>query len=164
MHSFLLLFVCYIWTGTFYSSIGSGILRFARSNLGITCFVEFSNQRNKGVQGSKHRSVISMLNKIFGKHVTVFKDLIDTTEKFIKLFLLPWIRTMQLCVGLLHDLLLFFAFLLVYLLVCLFIYLCCLFIYFVYLVPGSVTWNSFSLFALIYVAMGWYFVLSFTKI
>ena len=89
MHSFLLLFACYIWTATFYSSIGSGILRFARSNLGIISFVGVSNRRNKGVQGSKHRSVISMLNKIFGKHVTIFKDLIDTTEKFIKLFLLP---------------------------------------------------------------------------
>ena len=138
MHSFLLLFVCYIWTGTFYSSIGSGILRFARSNLGITCFVEVSNRRNKGVQGSKHGSVISMLNKIFGKHVTVFKDLIDTTEKFIKLFLLPRIRTMQLCVGLLHDLLLLlFAFLLVYLLVCLFIYL---FVLLIYLFCLSCSW------------------------
>ena len=36
-------------TATFYSSIGSGILMFSRSNLGIISFVGVFNQRNKGV-------------------------------------------------------------------------------------------------------------------
>ena len=98
------MFVWYIWTVTFYSSIGSGILTFFRSNLVIISFVGVFNQRNK--------------------EVNIFKDLIDTTAKFIKLFSLSWIRTMQLCLGLLHGLLLLFIFrFFTCLFTCLFVYL-----------------------------------------
>ena len=43
-------------------------------------------------QGSIHRSVISMLNKILDNHFTISNNYADTAVNFIKLFLFPWIR------------------------------------------------------------------------
>ena len=71
-------------------------------------------------QGSKHRSIASMLNKIFGKYFTVFNVFADTAANFIKNFSLPQIRTIHIHVSLLHSLFLLLAFF-ACLLVCLFI-------------------------------------------
>ena len=58
------------------------------------------------------------MNKIFSKHITVFKVFADTVpNKFIKLFSLPWIRTMHIRVCLLYSLFQLFNY---FLIVCLF--------------------------------------------
>ena len=84
-------------------------------------------------KGSKHRSVISILNKIFGKLVAIFKVLVDAAAKLFKLFhsleLELHINTFACCI--VASAVSFFACLFVYLLVfclfaCLFV---CLFVY-----------------------------------
>ena len=77
-------------------------------------------------EGSKH----VMLNKIFGKHFTVFNVFAHTTANFIKLFPLPSIRTIHIHTCLLHSLFLLFVVFCLFLclfaclFVCLFLCLC----------------------------------------
>ena len=60
-----------------YISIDSEILRFARTNFDSKTFITLANQLLKIIQekGSKHRSIIAMLKKIFSKHSNVFNIL-----------------------------------------------------------------------------------------
>ena len=83
----------------------------------INIVVTLFNQNPKKV--NKHRSIISLLKKIFDKHFTVFNVFADTAANFIKNFSLPRIRTIHIHVCLLHSL-----FLLLVLFVCLFVYSC----------------------------------------
>ena len=78
-------------------------------------------------QRSKHRSIISMLNKIFGNHFTAFDILADAATNYIKFFSLPWINAINIHVCLLHSLFLsFFSFFfLAFLFVYLFLWLSC---------------------------------------
>ena len=55
-------------------------------------------------QGSKHRSVISMFKKLFGKHVNVFNVFADTVYNFIKLFSLHWAGPVYTSFCLFYDL------------------------------------------------------------
>ena len=76
-HFLFLLYVSLIWTAAFhqinYTSTGSEIVRFARATSDIINFVTLFNHLLRMLkQGSKYRSIISMMNKIFGKHFTVF--------------------------------------------------------------------------------------------
>lgn len=72
-----------ISSNVYYASIGSEVLRFAKNT-----FVTLSNSLlwRMQKQQRKHRSRISMLNKIFDKYLTVFKVFADTAANFIKLF------------------------------------------------------------------------------
>ena len=74
------------------TSMGSEILKFPITTSDINTFVTLSLRFIKRIQKqrSKHRSILSMLNKIFGKPTlfNVFGDT-DTAANFIKLFLLP---------------------------------------------------------------------------
>ena len=55
------------------ASICSQILRFARTSSNINTFVTLPNCFKENTkQGSKHRSIIYMLNKILDKNFTVF--------------------------------------------------------------------------------------------
>ena len=56
----------------YYSGIGSKILSFVRTTSYINSFVTISSFLLKGMQkqGSKYRFIISVLNKVFGKHYT----------------------------------------------------------------------------------------------
>ena len=125
----------------------------------INTFVTFSNRLLKRLQkeGNKHRSTI--LNKIFVKHLTDFNIFADTATNFIKQFLLPWIRTINTLVCLLHSLFLwvFFAFLFVCLPVCLFVclFICVVSSYYCF----YVIYLCFYVFVHDHVPMGWYFVL-----
>ena len=118
----------------YYASIDSKMLRFARSTLDINTFVTLSNHilTRMQKQGSKHRSIIFKLNKIFGKHFTVFNIFADTAANFIKLFSLHWIRNIHIEICL-HSLFLFVFYLFVCLnIVCLLICFClfvCLFVW-----------------------------------
>ena len=58
----------------YYTSIGSKIPRFDRTASDSNTFIRLSNQLLKRMQkqGSKHRSIIFMLNKRIGKHYNVF--------------------------------------------------------------------------------------------
>ena len=96
----------------YYASIDS-----SRTTSDINTFITLSNCLLKRIQkqGSKHKSITSILNKIFGKHFTVFNVSADTAANFIKLFSLPRIRTMHIHVCLLQSLFLLFV---VCLLVC----------------------------------------------
>ena len=103
------------------ASMGSEILKFPVTTSDINTFVTLSLRFIKRIQKqrSKHRSILSMLNKIFGKPTlfNVFGDT-DTAANFIKLFLLPWIKTIHVHVCLLHSLFVLFIF------ICLFLCLC----------------------------------------
>ena len=70
----------------YYASIGSEVSKFARTTSNINNFVTLSNRLLKKMQkeGSKHRSTISMLHKIFGKRFTVFNIFEYTAVNFIK--------------------------------------------------------------------------------
>lgn len=59
----------------YYASIGSEILRFARTIFEKSIFIKLSNYLLKGKQKqeSKERSIISMLNEIIEKRFTVSK-------------------------------------------------------------------------------------------
>ena len=114
----------------YYASISSKIFRFARTTLNINTSVTPSNHilTRMQKQGSKHRSIIFMLKKIFGKHFTVLNAFADAAANFIKLFSLHWIRDIhiQTCLCDSLFLLLFFCLFLCLngLLVCLFDGLC----------------------------------------
>ena len=94
------------------ASIGSEILKFARTISDMNTFVTLSNRLLKMMQKqeSKYRSITSMLNKVFGKHFTVFNVFTDITANFIKPFSLPWIKTIYIHVCLLQNLFLLFVF------------------------------------------------------
>ena len=97
------------------------------------------------------RSLICMLNKIFGKHWTVFDVFADTAAKFIKFVSLPWVRTIQIHFPLLSRLLLLLV-LFAYLCVCLLVWLSCYYWFWVICL-------CFYVFEFIHVPMGWHFVL-----
>ena len=109
-----------------YASIGFKVLRFARNSSDINTFVTLSNCLWKRMQkqGSKHRSIIYMLSKIFGKNFTVFNIFADRAAKFIQPFSLPWIRTIHIHVCLLHNRFVLFVYLLVCEVVILLLLLC----------------------------------------
>ena len=120
----------------------------------INTFVTFSNRLLKRLQkeGNKHRSTI--LNKIFVKHLIDFNIFADTATNFIKQFLLPWIRTINTLVCLLHSLFLwvFFAFLFVCLPVCLFV---CLFVWYLVIIASvSSIFVSTYLFMIMFLWVG----------
>ena len=104
----------------YYQSIGSEILRFGRTTLEINTFVTLSICLLKRMQKQrrKHRSMVSMLNKIFSQHFTVFKVLVDKKANVIKVFSLPWIKIIHIYICSLHSLFLLF---------CLFGFFSCLF-------------------------------------
>ena len=79
-----------ISSNIYYASTGSEVLRLARTSSGSNAFVAFDNQLLETVQkqGSKHKSIVSMLKKIFVKHFNVFDTFADTPDNFIKHFLL----------------------------------------------------------------------------
>ena len=94
MHSLYLLFVWHIWTGTFSQIFNMDMkaLKFQvcqnyvrykyPCNTFKLCFKE-----NAETRGSKHRSMISILNKIFDNHLTVFKVFADTAANFTYFFI-----------------------------------------------------------------------------
>ena len=104
----------------YYASIGFKVLRFDRNSSDINTFLTLSNCLWKRMQkqGSKHRSIIYMLSKIFGKNFTVFNVFADRAANFIQSFSLPWIRTIHIHVCLLHNRFVLFVYLIVCLLVC----------------------------------------------
>ena len=81
----------------YYAYIGSKILWFARTTLDKNTFLTLTNLLLKRMhkRGNKHRSIISMLNKMFGKHFTIYCFF------FPKLVSLSWIRTTHIHVCLL---------------------------------------------------------------
>ena len=97
------------------------------------------------------RSLISMLNKIFGKHLTVFHVFADTAAKFIKFVSLPSVKTIQTHFSLLSRLLLLLL-LFACLCVCLLVWLSCYYWF-------CVICLCFYVFDFIHVPMGWHFVL-----
>ena len=117
----------------------------------LNSFVTFSNRLLKRLQkkGNKHRSTI--LNKILVKHLTDFNIFADTATNFIKLFLLPWIRTIHTHVCLLHSLFLW-VFLLFCLFVCLFV--CLLVWYLVIIASVSSIFLSMYLFMIMFLWVG----------
>ena len=94
MHFLYLLFVWHIWTGTFSQIFNMDMkaLKFQvcqnyvrykyPCNTFKLCFKE-----NAETRGSKHRSMISILNKIFDNHLTVFKVFADTAANFTYFFI-----------------------------------------------------------------------------
>ena len=101
----------------YYESIGSGILRFARTTSYINTFVTLSHCLLKRIekQGNKHRFMSSMLNGTFGKNLAVFNVFTDSAANFVKPFSLPSIRAIHVNVCLLHSLFLLFFWLFVWL-------------------------------------------------
>ena len=75
----------------YYASIGSEILKFARSTSDINTFLTLFSclLRKMQQQESKHRPITYMLNKLFGKLSTVFNVFAEAATNFIKLFSLP---------------------------------------------------------------------------
>ena len=92
--------------------VGSEIFRFARTTSDMNTTVTLSNRHLKRLQrkGTKKRSIISMLPKIFCKQVTVLEVFADTVVNFLKLFLLSWIRIIHFYVLLLNSLYMLFLF------------------------------------------------------
>ena len=117
-----------LWN-TYNASIGSESLRLFRATSDINTLVTLHNFLLKRMQkqGSKQRSIISMLNKIFYKHFTVFNVFTSTAANLIKLCSLSLIRTMHIQVCFLHSLFLLFRFvcLCACLFSCIFVFLCC---------------------------------------
>ena len=73
----------------YYAFIDSEIVRLSRSNSDVNAFVTLSYCFfKKYKQGSKLRSIISMLNRFFDKHLIVFNVSADTAANFMKHFLL----------------------------------------------------------------------------
>ena len=75
----------------YYPSIGTEILRFGGTTSDKNTFatISYSILKKMQKQGSKLRPMISMLNKIFGKHFTVFIVFTHAAANFIILFSLP---------------------------------------------------------------------------
>ena len=125
MHSFVLCCISHldsnISSNIYYESIGFDIIKFVRTNSDVDTFVTLPSCLLKKIQKQeiKHRSIMSMSNKIFGKYITVFNVLGDTAANFIKLFSLPLARTKQI-----HVFCLFNS-LFVCLFICLFVWLSC---------------------------------------
>ena len=67
--------------------MSSEILRFVRTTWDINTFVTFFNHLSKRIQkqGSKHRSILSMLNEIFGKHFIGFNTFIFAFFYYLEL-------------------------------------------------------------------------------
>lgn len=109
-------------------------------------------------QQSRHRSIISILNKIFGKHCIV--STIFPAATFIKPFLMRWTRTIHIHGSLLHSLfMLLFVCLFVCLPVCFFAcFLVCLCGYQVIIASVS---SIFNVFKSLYVSISWYIALQF---
>ena len=110
-HFLFLLFLCHIWTATFHQMFTMHV-SFTSTTSDMDTFATVSNCPLKRMQkqGSKRSSIISMLNKVFGKCLAVFNNFADTTVNFIKYFLLPGIGTIHIYVSLLHRLFLLFVF------------------------------------------------------
>ena len=77
-----------IRSNIYYVSIDPEIFRFARNTSDINAFVALFNRLFERMQkqGSKHRSIISKLNKIFSKGLTIFDVSVEKGKNFIKLF------------------------------------------------------------------------------
>ena len=93
------------------ASIGSEDLRFAKIAADMNSFLTPFNCISKRMlkQGSKHRVIISKLNKIFAKCFIVFKVFADISSSFFNcLEIKPYIYT-HIHVCLLHNLFLLFA-------------------------------------------------------
>ena len=92
------------------------LLKFSGTTLDMNTFVTLFNHLLKKMQQqeSRHRSIISILNKIFGKHFTVFNNFADIEANFIKIFLLPCIRAIHIHLFLLYSLFLSYDFALLF--------------------------------------------------
>jgi len=72
----------------FYASVGSEILRIVRTTTeldDIKIRVETLLIRMKK-QGSEKKRIITLMNKLYGRHAEVFSKFADTSDNFIKLF------------------------------------------------------------------------------
>jgi len=71
----------------FYASVGSEILRIARTTSNLHDLVTRVNAllTRMAKQGSKHKQIASLINKLFGRHFNVFKKFADTANQFIRL-------------------------------------------------------------------------------
>ena len=118
----------------YHAFIGSKSLGVAKTTSKINTFIALSVffifihfiiiHLSKRIQkeGSKHRFIRSILNKIFCKNFTIFNGFADTAAKFVKLYLLSWIRTINIHICFLQSLFLFIIFCFpVCLFVCLFV-------------------------------------------
>lgn len=79
----------YIQSNIYYAYEGSEIFRFARTTSDINTLVTLSNYALKRTQKQGEvniRSMISILNKIFDIHLTVFKVFADATANFTYFF------------------------------------------------------------------------------
>ena len=106
----------------YHAFIGSKILGVAKTTSKINTFIALSVffifihfiiiHLSKRIQkeGSKHRFIRSILNKIFCKNFTIFNGFADTAAKFVKLYLLSWIRTINIHICFLQSLFLFIIF------------------------------------------------------
>ena len=108
MFSFSIVFMPHfdsnIPSNIYYASIGSGILSFVKTTSDINTFVTLSNRLLKRMkkQGSKRRIIISMLNKSFGKHFSIFNLFAEqqqTSSNFFHCFELElYIYTFTSCI------------------------------------------------------------------
>ena len=127
--------------------MGSANLKFVRTTSDMNTLVTRSSRLLKRMQKqvSKHRFIISVLNKIFGKHFTVFNVVTDTAANLSNLFhsfeLELYIYTFACCI------------------VCFSCLFFCLFVCGYHVVISSVSSIFVYVFAFIYVAIGWHFVL-----
>ena len=141
----------------YYASVGSEIVRNVINTLGRNTFVTLSTRLLERMQkqASKHRSIIFLLNKVFGKHFNVFNVLADMASNVVKIFAMLWVRAIHMHVFLLHSLFLLFVFLTV----CLFDCCCFLFVWLSCCYCFSVIYLYLYVPVLIYVLMSWHFVL-----
>ena len=109
----------------------------------VNTFVTLSNCLLETMQKQGHRSIISMLNKIFSKRFTVFNGFTDIAASFIRFFSLPWLRNIHVYVFLLHRLHRLYVCLFVCLFVCL---LVCLLLYGYFVIIASVSSIIFSMY------------------
>ena len=72
----------------FYSTIGSEVLRFARTTTSLEDFIRLVNSLFKRMhkQGCKVRRLVGVLNKMFDKHFHTFRSFASTAENFVRLF------------------------------------------------------------------------------
>ena len=149
----------YIPSVIYSTSICSEVLRFLGTALDVNKFVTTSNYLLKRMrkQANRHGSVISVLNKVFAKHFTVFNIFPDMVASFIKLHHCPEFKLkiymltsciICCCCCCFFVFACFFAFFLV----SLFVWLSCFYCF-------CAIYLCFFVFALIYVPMGWHFVL-----
>lgn len=69
-----------------YASICSGIFSFDRTISNSYAFIRLGSELLKIMQkqDSKHKSIVSILKKSFGKHFNIFNVLTDAADNFIK--------------------------------------------------------------------------------